>query len=56
MPGRMGGQSVTVTGLRIVDLDVDNKFVFISGALPGPINQEVRISVKASSEEMENQS
>lgn len=34
-PGRMGGDSVTVRGLKIVRVDVDKNILLIKGALPG---------------------
>lgn len=35
MPGRMGSDTVTVKNLRILDVDVDNGFILVSGAVPG---------------------
>jgi len=35
MPGRMGSQTVTVKGLRVEQVDQDQKLVYIKGAVPG---------------------
>ena len=34
-PGRMGGDRVTVRNLRIIDVDVENHVVVVTGAVPG---------------------
>lgn len=36
MPGRMGGERVTVRNLKIVRVDVDANLIMIKGAVPGP--------------------
>ena len=35
MPGRMGSDVVTQKNLRVLDVDADNGFILISGAVPG---------------------
>ncbi len=35
MAGRMGSDAITVKNLRILDVDVDNGFILVSGAVPG---------------------
>lgn len=35
MAGRTGGDTVTVKGLRVVDIDTDARIIYISGAVPG---------------------
>jgi large subunit ribosomal protein L3 len=48
LPGRMGWEKTTVLGLRVVKLDVGNRFVMVCGAVPG-INKGivvVRTAVK----------
>ncbi|HPT08509.1 MAG TPA: 50S ribosomal protein L3 [bacterium] len=35
MPGRMGGDQVTVKNLEIIDIDLENNVLFIKGAIPG---------------------
>jgi len=35
MPGRMGGDQVTVKNLEVVEVDLDNNFLLIKGAVPG---------------------
>lgn len=35
MAGRTGGDTVTVKGLRVVDVDTDARIIYISGAVPG---------------------
>jgi large subunit ribosomal protein L3 len=44
MGGRMGGDRVTVTNLKVVDIDTENNIIYIAGALPGAINGLVLIS------------
>ncbi len=36
MPGRMGGETVTVQKLEVVDVDPEKNLLLIKGALPGP--------------------
>lgn len=36
MPGRMGGERVTVRGLRVVRVDTERHLLLIRGAIPGP--------------------
>lgn len=35
MPGRMGGQRITVKGLKIVEVNADKKQLLVKGAVPG---------------------
>lgn len=35
MPGRMGGQRVTVQGLRVVEVDAERNLLLIKGSVPG---------------------
>lgn len=35
MPGRMGGERVTIQGLKVVRVDPDNNLLLIKGAVPG---------------------
>ena len=44
MAGRMGGERVTVKGLRIVRILADNNVILVKGAVPGPINGIVEIA------------
>jgi len=41
MAGRMGGNNVTVKNLRV--MDVDDQFILISGAVPGPNGSIVKV-------------
>ncbi|MBI2042263.1 MAG: 50S ribosomal protein L3 [Candidatus Nealsonbacteria bacterium] len=36
MPGRMGGERVTVKNLKVVKVDKENNILAIKGAVPGP--------------------
>jgi len=38
MPGRMGGDQVTTTGLEVVGVDLENNLLLIKGAVPGARN------------------
>jgi large subunit ribosomal protein L3 len=44
MPGRMGRERVTVQNLRLVKVDVENGYMLIRGAVPGPRNCVVVVS------------
>ncbi len=44
MGGRMGGDTVTVTNLEIIDIDLDNNLLFVKGAIPGCRNGLVEVS------------
>jgi large subunit ribosomal protein L3 len=44
MAGRMGGERVTVKGLRIVRVLADNNVILVKGAIPGPKNCVVEIA------------
>ncbi len=35
MPGRMGGDTVTIKNLEIIEVDLENNILFIKGAVPG---------------------
>lgn len=41
LPGRMGGERVTVQRLTVARVDVDRNLILIRGALPGPKNSLV---------------
>jgi large subunit ribosomal protein L3 len=43
MPGHMGNRRVTVKGLQIVDVRVDENILLIKGAIPGGKNGTVVI-------------
>lgn len=49
MPGRMGGDKVTIQGLRVVRIDAERNLLLIKGAIPGPKGALVTVksSVKA---------
>jgi len=44
MPGRMGGDQVTVKGLEVVEVDKENNILLVKGAVPGHRNSLVLIS------------
>jgi len=43
MPGRMGGNQVTASNSKIVQIDKDNNILYVSGAVPGARNGLVLI-------------
>jgi large subunit ribosomal protein L3 len=43
MAGRMGGDRVTVKGLRVVKLFPDSNLILVKGAIPGAKNGIVEI-------------
>jgi large subunit ribosomal protein L3 len=51
MPGRMGGETVTMQNLQVVKIDLEKNVVLIKGNVPGAKNSFVQISnaVKANS-------
>jgi large subunit ribosomal protein L3 len=44
MAGRMGTETVTVTNLRVVDVDTEEKMLYVSGLVPGHKNSWVYIT------------
>ena len=44
MPGRYGGDQVTVKNLEVVKIDIENNLLFIKGAVPGSNNNLVSIT------------
>jgi len=48
MPGQMGNKRVTTQGLRVMDVDLENNFLMLKGAVPGHKNVivSVRLSTK----------
>ncbi|MGE5674189.1 MAG: 50S ribosomal protein L3 [Mycobacterium leprae] len=49
LPGRLGGEKITVQGLRVVRIDAERNLLLIKGAVPGAKNSliTIRDSVKA---------
>ncbi len=43
LPGRMGGQQVTVENLEVIRVDTDNKLLLVKGSIPGPRGGIIRI-------------
>ena len=43
LPGHMGNEQITIQNLMIVDVDMDNKCILVSGNVPGPKNSFVFI-------------
>ena len=50
LPGHMGNEQITIQNLMIVDVDKENKYILVSGNVPGPKNSFVfvRAAVKGS--------
>jgi len=44
MPGQMGNKKVTVQGLRVMDIDVENNIMLVKGAVPGSKNSYIEIN------------
>lgn len=44
MPGRMGGEQVTVQSLKVVSVDLEEQLILVAGGVPGPIGGMVMIS------------
>ncbi len=45
MPGRMGGETITIRNLKIVEIDKENNLIFVKGSVPGPRNSILKIEV-----------
>ena len=45
MAGRMGGERVTVKGLKLVGIDKDKGELMVSGSIPGARNSKVKVKV-----------
>ncbi|WWO96264.1 MAG: 50S ribosomal protein L3 [Candidatus Dasytiphilus stammeri] len=43
MAGRLGNQRVTIQGLRVVQIDSDNNFIMVKGAVPGATGTNIFI-------------
>lgn len=43
MPGRMGGEKVTVLNLRLIKVDSESGFIIVRGAVPGHRNSTVLV-------------
>lgn len=43
MPGNMGNENVTVKNLKVLQVDEENGIVVVTGSVPGPKNQIVRL-------------
>ncbi len=55
MPGRMGGEQVTVQNLEIIDIDLANNVILVKGNVPGPKNSLVFIKSSIKHEGQVNQ-
>ena len=43
LPGHMGNEQITIQNLMVVDVDMENKCILVSGNVPGPKNSFVFI-------------
>ena len=41
MPGRMGGDTITLKGLKIVEIDEKKRLIKVRGAVPGSRNSKI---------------
>lgn len=48
LPGRMGGETVTIQNLQVIRVDAERNVILVKGAIPGPNNTyvTVRSSIK----------
>jgi large subunit ribosomal protein L3 len=46
MPGRYGGKTVTIRGLKVVDVDPKNHLLLIKGSVPGWRGSLVKIQAE----------
>lgn len=45
MPGRLGANNVTISNLQIIDLDKENRFIFVKGSTPGKKGNILTITI-----------
>jgi len=45
MPGHMGDERVTVQGLRVIEVDLENNLLLLKGAVPGTTNAYIMINL-----------
>lgn len=50
LPGRMGGERVTVQNLEVVKVDTDRNLLLVKGSVPGPKNSYVTVKTAVKSE------
>jgi large subunit ribosomal protein L3 len=50
LPGRMGGERVTVQNLEVVKVDTDRNLLLVKGSIPGPKNSYVTVKTAVKSE------
>jgi large subunit ribosomal protein L3 len=43
LPGRMGGEQITIQNLQVVKVDVERNVILIKGNVPGPRKSLVKI-------------
>ncbi|RBP01961.1 50S ribosomal protein L3 [Rossellomorea aquimaris] len=43
LPGRMGGEQVTIQNLEIVKIDADRNLILVKGNVPGPKKQLIKV-------------
>lgn len=46
MPGQYGNKNVTLKGVEIVGVNLDENIVLLKGAVPGPVNGLVKLAAK----------
>ncbi|MBU1119022.1 50S ribosomal protein L3 [Patescibacteria group bacterium] len=56
MAGRMGGGTVTVQNLAVIDVDPEKNLIALSGSIPGARNTYLKLIVTKSSEDKEGKS
>ncbi len=45
MPGRDGGEKVTIKNLKIIDIDLNKNLIYVSGSVPGPRMSILKVEV-----------
>ena len=50
MPGQMGADTVTVQGLRVMDVNVKENIILVKGAVPGSKNGVVHVNLSRKKE------
>jgi large subunit ribosomal protein L3 len=47
LPGRMGGKTITLKDITVVNVDYDNSLVALKGSVPGARNSLVQLIIQA---------
>jgi large subunit ribosomal protein L3 len=52
MPGRLGYEKCTISGLEVIDLDLKENLLVVKGSIPGKPGNLISISIKNEKEKI----